>query len=174
MILRPLSKNSFGVKRERAKKSIGLNEKSFANRSPKGVWVLRIYLCSIMVYWRNRHEGSYMTKHLCFIGCLSPNTFQTVQSWMQANPSFASYAWRSIIWGREVIKKGAIWRIGDGKFVDIWVDRWLPRKYSPRVLSSRRDELTDSKVCSLIDRDQKQWKTEVLENILLGFEAEII
>lgn len=90
-----------------------------------------------------------------------------------ANPSFASYAWRSIIWGREVIKKGAIWRIGDGKFVDIWVDRWLPRKYSPRVLSSWPDELTDSKVCPLIDGDQKQWKTEVLENILLGFEAEI-
>ena len=56
----------------------------------------------------------------------------------------------------------------------MWADRWLPRKYSPRVLSARPDELTDSKVCSLIDGDQKQWKTEVLENMLLGFEAEII
>uniref|UniRef100_A0A7N2KWK8 Reverse transcriptase zinc-binding domain-containing protein n=1 Tax=Quercus lobata TaxID=97700 RepID=A0A7N2KWK8_QUELO len=80
-----------------------------------------------------------------------------------ANPSSASYAWRSIIRGREVIKKGAIWRIGDGKFVDVWADRWLPRKYSPRVLSSRLDELTDSKVCSLIDVDQKQWKIEFLQ-----------
>ena len=30
------------------------------------------------------------------------------------NLSSASYAWRSIIRGREVIKKWAIWRIGDG------------------------------------------------------------
>ena len=91
-----------------------------------------------------------------------------------ANPSSASYAWRSIIQGREVIKKEAVWRIGDGKSVDMWADRWLPRKYSPRVLSARPDELTDSKVCSLIDGDQKQWKTEVLENMLLDFEAGII
>ena len=55
-----------------------------------------------------------------------------------ANPSSASYAWRSIIRGREIIKKkGAIWRIGDGQSVDIWVDRWLPRKYCCRVLSPR-------------------------------------
>nr|POE55975.1 hypothetical protein CFP56_62804 [Quercus suber] len=54
------------------------------------------------------------------------------------------------------------------------MDRWLPRKYSPRVLSPRPDDVTIAKVCSLINADQKQWKTEALENSLLGFEAEII
>ena len=34
-------------------------------------------------------------------------------------PSSASYAWKSIIKGRDIIKRGAIWRIGDGKFVNI-------------------------------------------------------
>ncbi|XP_050256732.1 uncharacterized mitochondrial protein AtMg00310-like [Quercus robur] len=32
-------------------------------------------------------------------------------------PSLASYAWKSVIKGRDVIKRGSIWRIGDGKSV---------------------------------------------------------
>ncbi|KAL0007018.1 hypothetical protein SO802_008520 [Lithocarpus litseifolius] len=91
-----------------------------------------------------------------------------------ANPSSASYAWHSIIRGREVIKKGAIWRIGDGQSVDIWADSWLPRKYSPRVLSLRPEIMIGAKVCSLIDMEQKQWRTEVLDNMMLRFEVEII
>ena len=36
--------------------------------------------------------------------------------------SNASYAWKSILKGREVIKKGAAWRIGNGNSVWIWSD----------------------------------------------------
>ena len=100
-----LIKKFFWGQRGEGRKVHWLKWEELCKSKSPGVWVLRIYLCSMMLYWRNRHGGSYITKHLCFIGCLSPNTFQTVQSWMQANPSFASYAWRSIIWGREVIKK---------------------------------------------------------------------
>ena len=34
-------------------------------------------------------------------------------------PNSASYAWKSIIKGREVIKRGAVWRIGDGTSIRI-------------------------------------------------------
>ena len=64
--------------------------------------------------------------------------------------------------------------MGDGKSVDIWADSWLPRKYSPRVLSPQPEALIGAKVCSLIDAEQRQWKTEVLENMLLRFDVEII
>ena len=40
--------------------------------------------------------------------------------------SSASYAWKSILKGRDVILKGALWRIGDGKRVRILGDNWLP------------------------------------------------
>ena len=33
--------------------------------------------------------------------------------------SLASYAWKSILKGRDVISKGAMWRVGDGK--QIWI-----------------------------------------------------
>ena len=66
--------------------------------------------------------------------------------------SSASYAWKSIIKGRE---RGAICRIGDGKSVHIWGDRWLPQKHSPLVLSLQVDGLVEAKVQSLIDEDRR-------------------
>ncbi|KAL5581006.1 hypothetical protein UlMin_013448 [Ulmus minor] len=40
--------------------------------------------------------------------------------------SKASFVWRSIIWGREVIEKGSRWRIGLGLNIDVIQDRWVP------------------------------------------------
>ena len=34
----------------------------------------------------------------------------------------ASYAWKSILKGRDVINKGALWKVGDGKQIRIWAD----------------------------------------------------
>ena len=34
----------------------------------------------------------------------------------------ASYAWKSILKGREVIKKGSLWMVGDRKQIRIWGD----------------------------------------------------
>lgn len=37
--------------------------------------------------------------------------------------SKCSYTWRSIMQAREVIQRGVVWRIGDGKGIDIWDQR---------------------------------------------------
>ena len=39
--------------------------------------------------------------------------------------SLGSYAWKSILSARDIIKKGAVWRIGDGQSVSIREDKWL-------------------------------------------------
>ena len=91
-----------------------------------------------------------------------------------ANPSSASYAWKSIIKGREVIQRGAVWRIGDGRSVSIWGDRWLPVKHSPKIVSPCTGTLAEAKVSSLIDSELRSWKEEVLSANLFSFEAKII
>ena len=40
--------------------------------------------------------------------------------------SLGSYAWKSILSARDIIKKEAVWRIGDGQSVSIREDKWLP------------------------------------------------
>ena len=39
----------------------------------------------------------------------------------------SSYTWKSIIHAREVVHKGAIWRIGNGKKIKFWDHQWLPK-----------------------------------------------
>ena len=73
-----------------------------------------------------------------------------------------------------MIKRGASLRIGDGKSVHIWGDRWLPQKDSPLVLSPQVDELAEAKVQSLIDGDRRSWKTDLIDETLLHFEATMV
>ncbi|KAK9999971.1 hypothetical protein SO802_019574 [Lithocarpus litseifolius] len=47
----------------------------------------------------------------------------------------ASYAWKSILMGRDVIKRGATWRIGSGLSVNVWGENWLPTKHNPRIIT---------------------------------------
>lgn len=43
------------------------------------------------------------------------------------NSILSSYAYTSTLYGREVLKQGRRWCIGDGKSVSLWRDFWLLR-----------------------------------------------
>ena len=49
------------------------------------------------------------------------------------NNAKGSYAWQSILHGREVLKKGARWRMGNGKDISISGAPWLPSTAKPKV-----------------------------------------
>lgn len=42
--------------------------------------------------------------------------------------SDASPGWRGIEYGLELLKEGLIWRIGNGRKINIQRDKWIPRK----------------------------------------------
>ena len=119
--------------------------------------------------WRLLHDKTSL-----FYRVFKAKFFPNCSVMEAASQSSASYAWKSIIRGREVIRKGAIWRIGNGKSVDIWRDRWLPLKHSPKILSPRRNMGSEAKVCSFIDQDQRCWKLDVLVTSLMAFEAAMV
>ena len=50
-----------------------------------------------------------------------------------------SYAWRSILQVRDVIDKGAIWRVGNRESIDIWNHWWLPDPTHSKIISPRVD-----------------------------------
>ena len=39
-----------------------------------------------------------------------------------------SYVWRSLLAAREFIKEGAVWKVGDGKKIEVSMHRWLSHK----------------------------------------------
>ena len=52
-----------------------------------------------------------------------------------------SYAWKSILKGKEVIWQGAKWRVGNGESIKLWGDNWLPSLQNLRLQSPLTTEL---------------------------------
>lgn len=64
-----------------------------------------------------------------------------------------SYAWSSIFHGREVLEKGLLHKLGNGKNTRVWIDKWVMDR-SPRTPCYRADSVVDLtlKVSDLIDQ----------------------
>ena len=77
---------------------------------------------------------------------------------MEASDSHSgSYAWQSILKGREVLLKGAKWRVGSGESINVWLDAWLPPLDHPRIQSPIVEGFEDTKVQDLIDPMTHSW-----------------
>lgn len=48
----------------------------------------------------------------------------------------ASYAWKSILHGRDLLTQGMRYIIGDGSMVNMWTDPWIP-DHPPRPPRAR-------------------------------------
>jgi hypothetical protein len=82
---------------------------------------------------------------------------------LEANVSDGiSYSWRSILKGVQLLKKGLIWRVGDGARINIWNDMWLNREGSRQPITPRGHCLL-TYVAELIDPHTGQWDEELVK-----------
>ena len=88
--------------------------------------------------------------------------------------SIESYAWNSILGARDVIRKGMVWRIGNGQSVRLKEDRWLPKQCNKAIFPHLPSIQTETKVSSLINQDLSIWKSDVVEQLFPPHEASII
>lgn len=51
----------------------------------------------------------------------------------------SSAVWKGIVHGLELVKKGIIWRIGDGASVRTWRDPWIPRRFDFHPITPKRN-----------------------------------
>ncbi|KAL0312576.1 UNVERIFIED_CONTAM: hypothetical protein Sradi_5656900 [Sesamum radiatum] len=87
------------------------------------------------------------------------------------NPSFT---WRSIWEGRSTLEAGLRWKIGNGKNVLVWGDKWIPRPSTFKTISPMIGGFADLRVADLIDPINRSWKGEVIDNLLWPEDAIII
>ena len=92
------------------------------------------------------------------IGVLNPDFFPNESILDAKDSALGSYAWKSILSARNVIKKRAVWRIGDGQSVYIRKDKWLPNKAYKKGSSPFPSIPPDAKVSNLINANTRNWK----------------
>lgn len=77
------------------------------------------------------------------------------------NPRRGSYVWESLLQGRDLLKKGMRFVIGDGSMVNVWSDPWLPLN-PPRPPRAKEINCEDYKVKDwILDSGQGYDETKI-------------
>jgi len=53
-------------------------------------------------------------------------------------PNTGLIVWKGILHGLELLKKGVIWRVGDGASIRTWRDPWIPRATPFKPITPKR------------------------------------
>uniref|UniRef100_A0A0A9C7D5 Reverse transcriptase zinc-binding domain-containing protein n=1 Tax=Arundo donax TaxID=35708 RepID=A0A0A9C7D5_ARUDO len=94
------------------------------------------------------------------------------QDFMAARiPRRASATWRAIAAGKEALKVGIIYRIGNGERVSIWDDNWIPGSWRLKPMRSLTDHSL-RRVSELIDHGR--WNENIIKETFLAPDAEAI
>jgi ribonuclease HI len=83
-----------------------------------------------------------------------------------------SSSWSAISYGLELLKKGLVWRVGNGERIRIWRDSWLPRHSYGKILTPKGNRRF-RRVSELLD-GQGNWKTQLVYATFHPIDAEQI
>ena len=84
----------------------------------------------------------------------------------------SSPTWQAIQHGLELLKKGIIWRVGNGQDIRIWRDQWLPREPSRQPIT-QQGTCRLRRVAELLD-GEGSWCTGLLQRYFLPADVAVI
>ena len=117
---------------------------------PKSEWGMGSTLFDDVILakqiWRLLHNKNsifyWVFKSRFFLNC----------SFMEASEfTSRSYAWQSILRGRDELKRGTRWSVWCGDSISVWLDSWLPPLDHPHIQSPVVAGFEDMKVSTLIN-----------------------
>lgn len=89
--------------------------------------------------------------------------------------SRASWAWASLLVGRDILKAGALWQIMDGRDTRLWIDRWLPSLPLGHPTPRCPTPITmNTRVSSLICLSTRSWDIDFLRSFIPEVEVKAI
>ncbi|KAI8548093.1 hypothetical protein RHMOL_Rhmol07G0245500 [Rhododendron molle] len=80
--------------------------------------------------------------------------------------SRVSWAWLSLLQGREILYKGLRWQVQNGESIRFWEDRWVPSSPNFRISSPKPVECDIEEVKDVIDQVKGSWKKELLTKVV--------
>ncbi|CAA7018096.1 unnamed protein product, partial [Microthlaspi erraticum] len=88
-------------------------------------------------------------------------------------PSNASHGWRGILAGREILRKGLGWTIGEGKDVNLWTEPWLSISTPTQPIGPPPEHLRSLVVGDLIHQHSNSWNVDAIHMVVPQHEEEI-
>ena len=68
-----------------------------------------------------------------------------------------------------VIDRGSLWRVGDGKSINVWREKWS--KKPPEFIAQKPEVPTPFKVEKLIAAERREWDMEMVKQVLVEDDA---
>jgi hypothetical protein len=82
--------------------------------------------------------------------------------------------WCSIWNAKFLLNEGMVWRVGNGRSIKIWGDKWLPSPTTYAIQSSIYRLDSEAKVCDVIDLDLQWWNIPLMREVFREEEEEKI
>lgn len=90
------------------------------------------------------------------------------KSFLEATTGYRpSYAWRNIVFGKELLERGLMKTIGNGQNTHVWIDNWLFDGH-PRRPSSKSSLMDISLKVSALITPQGEWDAALLNELFSG------
>ncbi|KAG7593940.1 Ribonuclease H-like superfamily [Arabidopsis thaliana x Arabidopsis arenosa] len=90
------------------------------------------------------------------------------------SPSNASHGWRGILAGREILKQGLGWIVGNGESINVWTSPWLSPTSPKLPLGPPPLLLVDLKVKDLLHPNSTSWNLEAIRHHVPHHEEDIL
>ncbi|KAL0686501.1 hypothetical protein Bca4012_086178 [Brassica carinata] len=89
-------------------------------------------------------------------------------------PASSSHGWRSVLAGREILRKGISWVVGNGEQIRVWESPWLSFKVPCRPIGPPTFENQACTVSELLCPLTNKWDVEKIRSILPQYEESIL
>ena len=91
---------------------------------------------------------------------------------MGSRPSFA---WRSLMFGRELLKEGLVREVGDGRDTNVWCEKWIIDDV-PKIPMYRQDSMVDLtlRISDLFVAGSCRWNVSLVRQTFTHEDAELI
>ena len=73
-----------------------------------------------------------------------------------------------------MVRRRTRWRVGNGRLIHIWDDKWLSTPTTYKVVSPPQNFDNFPMVSTPIDCDSRRWKVDLLKSLFLPFETRTI
>ena len=127
------------------------------------VWDLKISAYLIIPSRLNKFGNSSTINSLFVVASLMLDFFQIILLWNRLSQIVPS--WKNILKGRDVLMRGARWRIGNGAKASIWKYAWLPSLEHPKIQSPIVDLFSEVSVNSLFSPTRNTWNVDLLHQL---------